>query len=111
MRWKFYQKPCAHAWIGHRKAGTEKRFDFEQAIARWRTNLENPPAIRTSDLEELESHLSDSIQAQQIVCRSLWPILNHLPCLRRIMLHADPPGQLFGTNSADVGRKPLDATT
>src|SRR5664280_406078 len=35
--------------------------------------------------------------------------LPQLPGLLWIMVHADPPEELFGTHSADVGRQPLDA--
>src|SRR5208283_5719882 len=42
-------------------------------------------------------------------CPSSKPIRNQLSGLLRIVLHADPPDQLFRSHSADVGRKPLDA--
>ena len=36
-------------------------FDLNQAIQRWRENLANSPAFRSENLNELESHLRDSI--------------------------------------------------
>jgi hypothetical protein len=62
----------------------QKRFDLEQSLAQWRSTLENSPAIRASDMEELEAHLRDSIQTLQakglgveeaflIACRRLGP--------------------------------------
>jgi hypothetical protein len=43
----------------------QKRFDLEQSLSQWRSTLENSPAIRPSDMEELEAHLRDSIQTLQ----------------------------------------------
>ncbi len=62
----------------------QKRFDLEQSLTQWRSTLENSPAIRSSDMEELEAHLRDSIQTLQskglgaeeaflIACRRLGP--------------------------------------
>jgi hypothetical protein len=43
----------------------QKRFDLEQSLSQWRSTLEDSPAIRRSDMEELEAHLRDSIQTLQ----------------------------------------------
>lgn len=37
------------------------RFDLNEAIHHWRVDLQNSPALGFQDLEELESHLRDSI--------------------------------------------------
>jgi hypothetical protein len=44
---------------------TPTPFDLNQAIQRWRDNLEQTPAFRTENLNELESHLRDSIATLQ----------------------------------------------
>jgi hypothetical protein len=44
---------------------TTTQFDLEQAILEWRKTLANSPAIRGADLEELESHLRDSVERLQ----------------------------------------------
>lgn len=41
----------------------EPRFDLEPALERWRKTLEPSPSLREGDLQELEAHLRDSIQA------------------------------------------------
>jgi hypothetical protein len=43
----------------------ESSFDLNLAIRSWRENLENSPAFRRENLNELESHLRDSIAALQ----------------------------------------------
>ncbi|HXT11196.1 MAG TPA: permease prefix domain 1-containing protein [Candidatus Angelobacter sp.] len=40
-------------------------FDLNRAIQTWRDNLANSPAFRRENLNELESHLRDSIAALQ----------------------------------------------
>jgi hypothetical protein len=44
---------------------TTTQFDLNQAILDWRKALANSPAIRRADLEELESHLRDSVVSLQ----------------------------------------------
>jgi hypothetical protein len=41
----------------------EKSFDLNHAIQNWRENLANLPAFRGENIDELESHLRDSIAA------------------------------------------------
>lgn len=44
---------------------TTAQFDLERAILEWRKTLAECPAIRGVDLEELESHLRDSVASLQ----------------------------------------------
>jgi hypothetical protein len=44
----------------------EPRFDLEPALERWRKALEPSPSLRDRDIQELEAHLRDSIQALEI---------------------------------------------
>lgn len=44
---------------------TQSSFDLNQGIQIWRDNLANSPAFRRENLNELESHLRDSIVALQ----------------------------------------------
>ncbi len=48
---------------------TPAPFDLNDAIRRWRQGLENSPALQSRDLEELESHLHDSVE--MLVARGL----------------------------------------
>ncbi len=44
---------------------TTSPFDLDQSILDWRRTLANSPAIRRGDLDELESHLRDSVVSLQ----------------------------------------------
>jgi hypothetical protein len=44
---------------------TTTSFDLNQAIQRWRENLAQSPAFRRENLDELESHLRDSVASLQ----------------------------------------------
>jgi hypothetical protein len=44
---------------------TTTSFDLNQTISRWRENVAHSPAFRNENLNELESHLRDSIAALQ----------------------------------------------
>jgi len=44
---------------------TPSQFDINGAISQWRGNLANSPALRAENLNELESHLRDSIATLQ----------------------------------------------
>jgi hypothetical protein len=43
----------------------ETSFDLNAAIQRWRGQLAGSPSFRADDLEELESHLRDSVVSLQ----------------------------------------------
>jgi hypothetical protein len=41
----------------------QTEFDLNRAIQQWRAGLADSPAFRAENLDELESHLHDSIRA------------------------------------------------
>ena len=43
----------------------ESGFDLNGALRRWRKNLEQSPALRDADVEEIETHLRDSVLTLQ----------------------------------------------
>jgi hypothetical protein len=45
---------------------SQAQFDLNDAILRWRRNLERLPALGAGDTEELESHLRDSIETLRV---------------------------------------------
>src|SRR4051794_3815451 len=49
----------------HKIMETQTSFDLNLAIQRWRENLAQSSALRNENLNELESHLRDSIAALQ----------------------------------------------
>ena len=40
-------------------------FDLKAAVRRWRENLAQSPEFRTEDIDELESHVQDSVSDLQ----------------------------------------------
>ena len=47
----------------HKTMANETSFDLNAAIQRWRENLGQSPAFRSENLNELESHLRDSVES------------------------------------------------
>ena len=45
---------------------TDPQFDLNQSIQTWREGLAGSPAFRAADLDELESHMRDSVATLQI---------------------------------------------
>jgi uncharacterized membrane-anchored protein len=47
----------------HQAVAPATGFDLNDSVRRWRENLSGSPALRVDDLDELESHLRDSISS------------------------------------------------
>src|SRR5262245_17969039 len=75
-------------------------FDLTKSIQRWRENLAQSPNFRADDLDELESHLQDSVR--ELAARGLSPEEAFAIATRRI-----GPGQGLAAEFARVNGNTL----
>lgn len=79
---------------------TKTRFDINAAVFRWRQTLENSPALGSRDLDELETHLRDSVQ--RLVRSGLDPREAFLVAVRRLGANHDLEAEFAKVNVRQV---------